>query len=285
MAFFANSLSRNICYPPRSQARQRPSVITLLTDFGLEDAYVGIMKGVIAGIHPHATVIDITHQIPPQNVALGSFQLGSAYAHFPPHTIHLAVVDPGVGGSRRAVAVQTPSGTLIGPDNGLFSHVLMQQDAIAAIELTNNHYWYSQQPSNTFHGRDIFAPTAAYLARGISLQELGSSVLPSSLKTITSATDWQRTNSRGIGTIQAIDHFGNLITNIPASQIQNYSWSLQIGQYQIPSATSYCSKESNPALKALVGSHGWLEIALPSGNAQKLLQTSLGESVQLQIHA
>ncbi len=259
-------------------------MITLLTDFGLADVYVGIMKGVIAGIHPQAHVIDLTHQVPPQNIALGSFQLGNAYPHFPPGTIHVAVVDPGVGSHRRAIAIQMPSGILIGPDNGLFSHVLMYEDAIAVVELTNSQYWYSQQPSKTFHGRDIFAPAAAYLAKGLSLQALGPKRSLSSLTTLPTLYTWQPTQNGGIGNIQAIDYFGNLITNIPARELQNSSWTLQVGQHHINCAPSYTTTEDPPTLKALIGSHGWLEIALPNGSAHQILNSKIGDQVQLHLN-
>lgn len=259
-------------------------MITLLTDFGLEDIYVGVMKGVIAGIHPQAHVIDLTHQIPPQNIALGSFQLGNAYPHFPPGTIHVAVVDPGVGSHRRAIAIQMPSGILIGPDNGLFSHVLQYEDAISAVELTNSQYWYSTQPSNTFHGRDIFAPAAAYLAKGLSLQVMGPEVPLSALTALSNIFTWQPTPNGGTGNIQAIDYFGNLITNIPASEVQHISWSLQIDQHHIHSTTSYTTEEAYPTLKALVGSHGWLEIALPNGSAHHILNSKIGDPVELHLN-
>lgn len=271
-------------YPYRQPLRPSTPIITLLTDFGVEDVYVGIMKGVIAGIHPHAHVIDLTHQVSPQNIVLGSFQLGNAYPHFPLGTIHVAVVDPGVGSHRRALAIQMPSGILIGPDNGLFSHVLMQEEAITAVELTNRQYWYLEQPSNTFHGRDIFAPAAAYVARGLSLQSLGSTCPLSSLATLPTIRTWQPTQNGGMGHIQAIDYFGNLITNIPAAEAQNHTWALQIGQHCINSATSYNTTDVHPTLTALIGSHGWLEIALPNGAAHQVLNSKVGDSVQLHLY-
>ena len=282
MAAFANPSLRHISYPCRPSP-PRTSIITLLTDFGLEDVYVGVMKGVIAEIFPQSTVIDLTHHVPPQNVALGSFHLGNAYSHFPSTTIHVAVVDPGVGSARRAVAIQTHAGTFVGPDNGLFSQVLLQTDVIAAVELSNRQYWYVEDPSHTFHGRDIFAPVAAYLATGLSLQKLGPAIEPSSLQTLNSPKPWQPSREGGMGTIQAVDHFGNLITNIPASAIKNCPWSLQVNQYQIPSTTAYTA-DANTPLIALIGSHGWIEIACPLGSAQNLLQFSLGDLVQLQLH-
>ncbi|WP_299402661.1 SAM-dependent chlorinase/fluorinase [Acaryochloris sp. IP29b_bin.148] len=265
-------------------AQSSPPIITLLSDFGLEDVYVSVMKGVITCIYPAARLIDLTHQIPPQNIEIGSFQLGNAYPHFPPGTIHVAVVDPGVGSPRRAVAIQTPSGILIGPDNGLFSHVLMQESAIAAVELTHRQYWYTEEPSHTFHGRDIFAPVAAHIASGISFPELGPPLELNSLNRLVSCTTWHPNHSGGTGIIQAIDHFGNLITNIPASQTQHRSWSLHIGQSFIPSTTSYATSEVDPKVKALAGSHGWLEIALPNGNAQHFLSSNVGDLVTLKLH-
>ncbi|WP_299484620.1 SAM-dependent chlorinase/fluorinase [Acaryochloris sp. IP29b_bin.137] len=269
---------------PRSQAPSKPPVITLLTDFGLADVYVGVMKGVITSICPGAPVIDLTHQISPQNIAMGSFQLGNAYAHFPQNTIHVGVVDPGVGSDRQAVAVQTQSCTLVGPNNGLFSHILMKEEAILTVELTNSQYWSLDRPSNTFHGRDIFAPVAAYLAKGIPLQNLGT-ILPSSiLITLPDIDFWQPTQQGGVGKIQAIDYFGNLITNIPAIRVQNHSWHLVVDQHPIHSSTAYHSSEENPDVQALVGSHGWLEIALPNGNAHQALNMNIGDRVELQLH-
>lgn len=275
---------KTMIYPPRPHFRSKPPIITLLTDFGLEDVYVGVMKGVISTIHPLAPIIDLTHQVPPQNISVGSFQLGNAYPTFPPGTIHVAVVDPEVGSDRRAVAVQMPSGILVGPDNGLFSHVLTQENAITAIELTNKLFWALEQPSNTFHGRDIFAPVAAHLARGIPLQSIGPAITIPSLTTLPTISSWQATDNGGIGKIQAIDHFGNLITNIPAHKIKKHNWSLQIGQHFILSATSYATTEAHPTLRALIGSHGWLEIALPNGNAHLVLHCYLGDTVQLHLH-
>ncbi len=139
--------------------------ISLLTDFGLQDPYVGIMKGVIHTLSPQAQLIDLSHGIPPQDVAAARFALMTAYPYLPSGTIHLAVVDPGVGSSRRAVAIQTETGFLVGPDNGLFSGVLAQTPALAAVELNRPRYWRTPSPSRTFHGRDIFAPTAAHLGQ------------------------------------------------------------------------------------------------------------------------
>jgi len=137
-------------------------LITLLSDFGLKDVYVGVMKGVIAQINPGLTVVDLTHQIPPQNIAAARFNLMNAYLYFPVGTVHVAVVDPGVGSHRRGIALQIDAGFLVGPDNGLFSGVVHQTGVIAAVELTNAQYWWTPTPSTTFHGRDIFAAVGAF---------------------------------------------------------------------------------------------------------------------------
>ncbi|MHC5725640.1 MAG: SAM-dependent chlorinase/fluorinase, partial [Nostoc sp.] len=149
----------------KNQIDQQP-LVTLLSDFGDRDVYVGIMKGIIAQINRRLTVVDLTHQIPPQDIAAARFCLMNAYPYFPVGTVHVAVVDPGVGSKRRAIAVEFAQGFLVGPDNGIFSGVLSQSPAIAAVELTNLNYRRTPQPSKTFHGRDIFAPIAANLASG-----------------------------------------------------------------------------------------------------------------------
>jgi S-adenosyl-L-methionine hydrolase (adenosine-forming) len=153
-------------------------ILTLLTDFGLNDVYVGVMKGVIAQVNPQLRVIDLTHQIPPQNVTAAQFNLMNAYPYFPPGTVHVAVVDPGVGGTRRAIAIQLAEAFLVGPDNGLLSGVVAQKQVIQAVELTNTRYWRNATPSSTFHGRDIFASVGAHLASGVAIAEMGDAIAP-----------------------------------------------------------------------------------------------------------
>ena len=150
-------------------------VITLLTDFGTQDTFVGVMKGVIRSIAPDVTTIDLTHYVPPQDIRAGAFALKTAYAYFPPGTIHLAVVDPGVGGGRRPVAARIGDYVFVCPDNGLLSHVLARETPHQAVALNNTRYQLPQV-SRTFHGRDIFAPAAACLASGVSLESLGTPV-------------------------------------------------------------------------------------------------------------
>ncbi len=254
-------------------------LITLLSDFGLNDVYVGVMKGVIAQINPTLTIIDLTHEVPPQNIQSAQFNLISAYPYFPTGTVHVAVVDPGVGGARRPIAVERTDGILIGPDNGIFTGLLDQ--AIRVVELTRAAYWRIPEPSNTFHGRDIFAAVAAHLASGASLTDVGEPIDPTILV--------QRplpicipTANRMMGSVQHIDRFGNVITNIPGNFIQNQSWSVAIGKRIIPGCQTYGEVKAGEPL-ALVGSHGWVEIAVNGGDAHFQLRLNWEDSIELLI--
>jgi hypothetical protein len=254
-------------------------IITLLTDFGSEDVYVGVLKGIIATINPQAQVIDLTHQIPPQNIWAGRFCLMTAVPFFPAGTVHLAVVDPGVGSARRAIAIQIPAGFLVGPDNGLFSGVLSQTPALAAIELNHPTYWRTHTPSFTFHGRDLFAPVAAHLASGTPFLEVGSAIDPASLVTLPDLF-FQATNEGVTGVIQAIDRFGNLISTIPAAAVQDRHWSVQIHDQVIPAGQTYGDSTPGEPI-ALIGSHGWVEVAINQGSAQQHLGCHWGEEIRI----
>ncbi|WP_448573592.1 SAM hydrolase/SAM-dependent halogenase family protein [Trichothermofontia sp.] len=257
-----------------------PPLITLLTDFGDRDSYVGVMKGVIAGINPHIRVIDLTHQIPPQAIALARFHLMTAVPYFPPGTVHLAVVDPGVGSQRRAIAVALAMGSfLVGPDNGIWGGVVQQYPVQAAVVLNNPTYWRTGQSSATFHGRDIFAPIAAHLASGVAWAALGEPIAPQTLVDL-DLPGCQPTALGLTGTVQAIDHFGNIITNIPAAQLQGQPWQVIWGDELIPAATTY-SDVAVGSLLALIGSHGWLEIACHRGNAAQRLKAEWGHRVSV----
>ncbi len=258
-------------------------IITLLTDFGLSDAYVGVMKGTIAQINPQLNIIDITHDISPQNIAAGRFCLMNAYAYFPTETVHVAVVDPGVGSSRRPVAIQCANFYLVGPDNGLFSGVLSRESAIGCVCLTNPQYWRTPQPSSTFHGRDIFAAAGAHLANGVRLEELGEAIDPASLVQL-QIPNCAVTATGIAGCVQYCDRFGNLITNIPNNCLQNKNWSVKVDRTSdtiiIPSGKTY--SDSKPGdLVAIIGSEGWLEIAVNGGSAESVLKLEFGAIVQL----
>jgi S-adenosyl-L-methionine hydrolase (adenosine-forming) len=253
--------------------------IALITDFGTQDSYVGVMKGVIATLCPTAQLIDLTHGIPPQDLYAARFTLLCAYPYLPPGTVFLVVVDPGVGTDRRAIAVQTSHGFLVGPDNGVFGGILDQEPTVNAVELTNADYWWGPHPSATFHGRDIFAPVAAHLARGIALETLGTAIKPESLVSlpltvpVATATGYE-------GSVQYIDRFGNAATTIPASAVDSGPWHLTLGTTTLPGAQTYGEVAPGAAL-ALVGSHGFIEIAVNQGSAQKMFGLKVGDRIHL----
>ncbi|MEO1403630.1 MAG: SAM-dependent chlorinase/fluorinase [Cyanobacteria bacterium J06635_1] len=266
----------------------RSHQITLLTDFGTQDGYVGVMKGVIAQIYPSALMIDLTHQVKPQDILAARFILLNSYRYFPPGTVHLAVVDPGVGTRRRSIAVAFSEGFLVGPDNGVLSGVLTQETTWEAVELTNPNYWRVPNPSHTFHGRDIFAPVAAHLASGVSLNQLGQSIEPASLVQLhLPPCELGDANIRG--RIQYIDHFGNLITNIPADQIGTKAWSMQhqggarVDDGSPQNIAHYSTYDEVPKGEALslIGSHGRVEIAVNGGSAAAMLRAAVGDAVVL----
>lgn len=258
------------------------NIITLLSDFGRQDVYVGVMKGAIATINPHLNLIDLTHEIPPQNLQAASFALQNAYPYFPPNTVHLAVVDPGVGSQRKAIAVGLDRGFLVGPDNGIFSGIYGLDNIQAAVELDNPKYWRGVEVSTTFHGRDIFAPVAAHLAGGVAISQLGTAIddwtslvrLPpfSSQPTVEIITPSNTTLIAG--TIQYVDRFGNLITNISGSQVQHQPWRVKIGDTIISSGTTYSDVPPHNAI-ALIGSDGWVEIAVNGGSAKQQLNIDI----------
>ncbi|MCU0552098.1 MAG: SAM-dependent chlorinase/fluorinase [Leptolyngbya sp. Prado105] len=250
-------------------------IITLMTDFGLSDSYVGVMKGTIAQINPSLQLIDLTHAIPPQDIASARFQLILAYPYFPAGTVHIAVVDPGVGSTRRSIAVQLESGYVVAPDNGLVSGIL--ENAVAAVELTNRKYWRSRTPSATFHGRDIFAPVGAHLASGVPLAELGDEIDLDSIVRL-AIPDVIETETGIQGVIQAIDHFGNLITNIPGERVRDRAWSVRMNKSTFRGQTIYTDAKVGEII-GLVGSHGWIEIAMNRGNAQSYLKVEIGTSI------
>jgi S-adenosyl-L-methionine hydrolase (adenosine-forming) len=245
-------------------------IITLLTDFGQQDVYVGVIKGAIATINPRLQTIDLSHDLPPQNIMAASFCLLTAYLYFPPNTVHVAVVDPGVGSQRRAIAIEFERGFLVGPDNGLFSGILSQVKAISAIELTKSQYWRTNHPSNTFHGRDIFAPVGAHLASGVPLEALGRSISIDSLVK-SSLLPYQIDGDRVVGYLQYIDRFGNLITNIPSELITEGKQTVSIAERNIKLGKTY-SDVPVGELIAIAGSHGWLEIAAHGGSAAATLK-------------
>lgn len=259
------------------------SVIALLTDFGLKDHYVGAMKGVILQVNPKAAVVDITHEIGPQDLYHAAFVLRQAFPYFPPETIFTCVIDPTVGTSRRILAVRYNNRTVLAPDNGLIT--LLHRDAeLQAIRVVENQQLFNIRLSSTFHGRDIFAPIAAHLSRGVSLDQIGPTTDHIEL------LDLHRPRFNGDGTIDGeifvIDHFGNLISNISTMDINNHGGKhralhVSIGPHEIgPVRNTYAEVPVGHAL-ALIGSSQMLEIAVNGGNAAKALQIRRGTPIKL----
>lgn len=260
-------------------------IITLTTDFGLQDSYVGILKGIMLSLTPGLQLVDLTHTIPPHDIAAAGFQLAQALPHFPPGTVHLAIVDPGVGSDRPALAIALAQAWLVGPDNGLWQAVLHQHPAQAAVQLNRPQYWRTPKPSPTFHGRDIFAPAAAYLAGGLPLDQLGDRFELDQLHTGNPGPSSLASTKRW-GHIQGIDHFGNLITSIAAAALPPRPWELQLQTSDPPKtsriegATTYSDRPLGVPL-ALVGSHGWVEVAVNGSSAQAHFQAQMGDKVDL----
>ncbi|MGE0490311.1 MAG: S-adenosyl-l-methionine hydroxide adenosyltransferase family protein [Vulcanimicrobiota bacterium] len=247
--------------------------ITLLTDFGLQDPYVGVMKGVILGICPGARLVDLTHLIPPQDVDAAGLALARAYAWFAPGTIHLAVVDPGVGSSRRAVAVAAGGHLFVAPDNGLLSRVMTRAGAYEAHQLEARQYRLAET-SHTFHGRDIFAPAAAWLANGVKPSELGQTVDQLVLRPDPQP---EPTTHGWRVTIIGRDHFGNLITNL-SPELAGPDLEVRAGQRSLPLCTSYTQVEIGQPL-AIWGSDHALELSVNQGDAGAVLGLGIGDQV------
>ena len=272
--------------------------IVLLTDFGLADAYVGTMRGVIASINPDVLVIDLTHGIGPQDVRHGAFALSDAHRYLPPHSIFVAVVDPGVGTDRAAILLETPDGRYLAPDNGLLTLVCREYapsfgedetssptvlpDVCRAWRLNNPAYW--QHPvSATFHGRDVFAPVAAHLSRGVPPDALGD---PTDTIVALALPSPRLEGNTILGQVIYADGFGNLVTNItaeslsgPAAPTEASPMTVTVAGHSIISLARTFHDPPGNGLRALLGSHGRLEVVVVNGSAARFLGAKSGEPV------
>ena len=269
-----------------------PPIITLTTDFGLADGFVGTMKGVILGICADARLVDISHDIPPQDVQTGGLVLKAAYPYFPKGTVHLAVVDPGVGGDRRWVIVEDGAKNLfVGPDNGLFTFVL-EQDDVRVFEVENRR-WCLDDLSATFHGRDVFAPVAARLASGANPSEAGSEIsdaVTHSVPVPLLEIDEKERRARIHGIILHIDRFGNLVTNVDRDSFEKASESREVRSAhvilknrKVADLAEYYEEAGGFSSGALFNSWGLLEVFVPSGNAAHALNAKVDEHVTIEI--
>jgi S-adenosylmethionine hydrolase len=255
----------------------RMGVIALLTDFGLADPYVGMMKGVILGIAPETAIVDVTHEVPPQDVRAGAFFLAQAARHFPSGTVYVAVVDPGVGGARRALAVAAGGQIFVGPDNGLLDPALSGRGAPRAVEIREPRYLLPVR-SSTFHGRDVFAPAAAHLVRGLPLSSLG----PRATRLVSLRWPVVRAVGRGErrGEILHVDRFGNLITNFAPADVPRGA-TLRAGTFTANRLHRTYLDAAPGALVALVSSYGLVEIAVRDGSAAARLGLGRGDEVRV----
>ena len=266
-------------------------IITLTTDFGSRDGYAAAVKGAILSVHRDVTIVDVSHDVPPQDVAHGAFLLGAACPYFPPDAVHLAVVDPGVGAERLLILLVTPHGSYLAPDNGLLTHVLMAHedggeipkvqakevpDGCRAYSLDRREYWL-HRVSDTFHGRDILAPVAAHLAAGVPPEDLGEpldSLVRLAVPRPRSVDGWRE------GQVIYVDRFGNLVSNIRMETPTGWDgFEVGIGGALIRGLSrSYAGADG---LLAIVGSSGYLEVAAKNGSAARQLAAGVGSKVVL----
>ncbi len=273
-------------------------IITLTSDFGLQDPYVGAMKGVILGINPAAAVVDISHGVRPQAIEQAAFLLGAAWPYFPPGSIHVVVVDPGVGSERRALALRAPEGVFVGPDNGVLSAALPDEaredasgaDGAAEVPLPsdhravslNNEAYFRHPVSSTFHGRDIFAPVAAHLSLGVPLEDLGPPV--ERILALPPFRARRQADGSLAGRVIHIDAFGNLVTDVRLADLPRRPI-VEVESERIEAiSTTYRQTPARRGgegrgLVAVTGSSGYLEISVAGGSAARYLKADVGVPV------
>ena len=263
------------------------SIITLLTDFGAKDEFVGVMKGVILSINPSAIVVDITHFIDPQNLKQGMYIIPHVYPYFPKGTVHVIVVDPGVGGDRKIIALKKNDHIFIAPDNGILT-LLMDDGEVEAVVRVDNTDYFLHPVSNTFHGRDIFAPVSAHLSKGVKMASVGTPVNLSALSRLPVSHPHVSEDGNLTGHIIHVDRFGNLITNIRKHHLRAFpryengaDVDIHIERTRIHTISDTYGNAAPGEPVAVFGSRGYLEISVNCGNASKRLNVKEGETVSI----
>ena len=256
------------------------SILTLTTDFGLDDHYVGAMKGVVLGICPDARIVDISHGVRPFEISEGAYTIAQAWRCFPAGTVHVVVVDPGVGSSRRPILVEAGRHYFIAPDNGVLAMVYLKETA--KVRLISNESLYRRPVSRTFHGRDIFAPVAAHLAAGLSPAHIGDPI-DNYLK-----PDFVKPHRAGkrtwIGQILKIDHFGNIVTNF---HVEDYgdlalrNFQMELGPVTVTALGNNYAERAPGELFAILGSSGYYEVSLSQGSAAGKIKCETGTAIEL----
>lgn len=272
-------------------------IITLTTDFGYDDAYVAAVKGAILNINPEANIVDVSHSIRPQDILQAAFILNTAYRYFPKQTVHVAIVDPGVGSERREIILKTPSAIFVAPDNGILSYVIddlfsvesrsvieqthglteiVFKKGLEAAAITDPRFW-RHPVSPTFHGRDIFAPVAAGLSLGISPYEFGEKI--NSLHVLPIARPSLDPDGNLVGQILHVDRFGNLTTNIRGDSLRGKDVVIEVTGQHIQGISDYYAQKEG--VLAVVGSSGYLEISLRDGSACDFLGVGVGHEIRV----
>lgn len=266
---------------------QADPVITLTTDFGYDDPFAGVMKGVILKINPDATIVDITHGIRPHDIREAAYTIGMNYQYFPSNSIHLVVVDPGVGSNRRPVLVEADRHYFIGPDNGVFSYIFsMSHEIMQVVHITSEHYFLSAV-SPTFQGRDIFAPVAAWFSRGLPMARFGEPV--SDYQTIPMSVPELSQEGALLGEVIHIDRFGNAITNITRVELNKLLTSDSHGSLKIMLndrevlLKQFYGQGNDSRLYSLVNSSGYLEFFMCQGRAADQYHIATGDRVSISI--
>lgn len=263
------------------------SIITLLTDFGIEDAYVGTIKGVILSVNPSAMIVDITHQIDPQGLIEAAYVIKSSYRYFPKGTVHVIVVDPGVGSDRAIVALEMMGHIFLAPDNGVLT-LLMDEGRLDSITRVNNSHYFLEPLSQTFHGRDIFAPVGAHISKGVDLKKLGSGLDRNDLVHLSIRKPSISDEGELVGTIVSVDRFGNCITNIDLNCLEKFykpgsekNLVIAIGEYEIKGLSKSYDGVGLKQPLAIIGSLGYLEIALNCGRASRHFRAQKGDTIRV----
>jgi S-adenosylmethionine hydrolase len=264
--------------------RKPPAIVTLTTDFGITDHYVGTMKGVLLNRSPHSQIVDISHEIPPFSIAAGAYTVSQAVPYFPAGTIHVIVVDPGVGTARKPILLEALDQLFIAPDNGVLSLIESKDRHVRPREITNRNLWMPS-PSNTFHGRDIFAPVAGSLAGGDARPEDVGPPLDE-IEKLAGLQPEQIDNETWRGTILSVDHFGNVITSFRAGafpQIAYQAFTLELGKRKITNFRTTFGGAPADLCFAYAGSGGYIEIGINQRSAAQFLGVKTGEAVLLRV--
>jgi S-adenosyl-L-methionine hydrolase (adenosine-forming) len=242
-------------------------ILTLTTDFGLADHYVGVMKGVILDVCPRARIVDISHQVTPYAIAEAAYLIAQSYRWFPKKTVHVVVVDPGVGSERRAILVEAAGQYFVGPDNGVFSMVMAREKYKARV-IANERY-FRRPVSRTFQGRDVFAPSGAHLAAGVPAARMGKTCLDAVRVNLTPPQ------------VLHIDHFGNIVTNLRANDLKVERASLKIGRATLSRVATHYAEMEPGRLFLIEGSSGYVEVSMNRGSAAERIGCRAGDMIQI----